>query len=48
MRYLIGLFLQCVNLEIIISTYFLEFVNALGEPGNEDSYDDDDDDYLAY
>ncbi|CAH1140789.1 unnamed protein product [Phyllotreta striolata] len=27
---------------------FYEFVNALGEPGNEDSYDDDDDDYLAY
>lgn len=27
---------------------FYEFVNALGEPGTEDSYDEDDDDYLAY
>ncbi|CAG9829646.1 unnamed protein product [Diabrotica balteata] len=27
---------------------FYEFVNALGEPGNEDSYDDDDDDYLSF
>ncbi|KAF5287613.1 hypothetical protein FQA39_LY15816 [Lamprigera yunnana] len=27
---------------------FYEFVNALGEPGTEDSYDDDDDDFVTY
>ncbi|ENN72096.1 hypothetical protein YQE_11235, partial [Dendroctonus ponderosae] len=27
---------------------FYEFVNALGEPGNDDSYEEDDDDYAGY
>ncbi|CAH1997969.1 unnamed protein product [Acanthoscelides obtectus] len=27
---------------------FYEFVNALGEPGTEDSYDDEDEDIIGY
>lgn len=27
---------------------FYEFVNALGEPGNDDSYDDEDEEYTGY
>lgn len=27
---------------------FYEFVNALGEPGNDDSFDEEEDDYISY
>lgn len=33
---------------IIIVAFFVEFVNALGEPGTEDSIDDDEDDVSIF
>lgn len=31
-----------------MSFVFAEFVNALGEPGTEDSYDDEDEEIIGY
>lgn len=37
---------DCFNSNILF--FCLEFVNALGEPGTEDSYDDEDEEIAGY